>query len=58
MSWTVAVEKDGEDMILPLPDDLIEQAGWKIGDTLVWDVQPDGTIFLSKKEENGIERNI
>ena len=58
MTWTVTVEEDGDDFILPLPDDLLEQAGWKIGDTLVWDVRPNGRIFLSKKEENGSERNI
>jgi bifunctional DNA-binding transcriptional regulator/antitoxin component of YhaV-PrlF toxin-antitoxin module len=49
--WTVTLEEDGEDLILPFPPDLLEQTGWKEGDTLLWDVKEDGSIILSKKEE-------
>ena len=32
--WTAYVEKDGDDFILPLPEDLLNQLDWKAGDTL------------------------
>lgn len=57
-SWTITLEEDGEDLILPFPPDLLEQTGWKEGDVLLWDMKEDGRIVLSKKEENGIERNL
>jgi len=47
--WTAYVEQDGEDMILPLPPDMLKELGWKAGDTLLWDVREDGSIHLSKK---------
>jgi bifunctional DNA-binding transcriptional regulator/antitoxin component of YhaV-PrlF toxin-antitoxin module len=49
--WTVTLEEDGEDLILPFPPDLLEHTGWKEGDILLWDVKDDGSIILSKKEE-------
>lgn len=54
-SWSITLEEDGEDLILPFPDDLLEQVGWKEGDVLIWDMKDDGSVILSKKEENGIE---
>ena len=47
--WTAYVEQDGDDLILPLPDDLLEQLEWKIGDVLIWDVREDGSVVLTKK---------
>ena len=49
MTWTAYVQQDGDDLILPLPDDLLEQMGWKVGDVLVWDVKENGTVILTKK---------
>ena len=51
-SWTLEVEEDHEtgDAILKFPDDLLETAGWKEGDTLEWKDLGDGTWQLSKKE--------
>ena len=47
--WTAYVEQDGEDLVLPLPDDLLGELGWKTGDTLIWDLREDGSIVLTKK---------
>lgn len=47
--WTAYVRQDGDDLIIPLPDDLFEQLDWKVGDALVWDVQEDGRVFIRKK---------
>ena len=50
-SWTLTVEEDLEtgDAILQFPPDLLEQAGWKEGDTLEWKDRGDGSWSLEKK---------
>ena len=50
MKWTVTLEEDGDDLILPLPDDLLQQAGWKSGDTIQWIDNGDGSWTMKKKE--------
>lgn len=47
--WTVTVEQDGEDLILPLPQDMLDAVGWKPNDTLVWTDNQDGSWSLNKK---------
>jgi hypothetical protein len=49
--WTVKLEEDLEtgDLILPFPLDLLEQAGWKEGDTIIWKMQENGSCILEKK---------
>jgi hypothetical protein len=50
-TWTLIVEEDPEtgDSILQFPPDLLEQAGWKEGDTLEWTDRGDGSWSLEKK---------
>ena len=50
-SWTLTVEEDPEtgDAILQFPTDLLEQTGWKEGDTLEWTDRGDGSWSLEKK---------
>ncbi len=36
-SWVVELIEDGEDLILPLSDEILEHTGWQTGDTLVWE---------------------
>ena len=45
-TWTVTVDENG---VLTFPPDLMEQVGWKIGDTLLWTDNSDGTWNLTKK---------
>jgi hypothetical protein len=54
-NWTVSVEEDPEtgDLILPLPPDLLEEAGWKEGDSLNWIDQKDGSWQLKKVDTTG-----
>jgi hypothetical protein len=49
-TWTITVEEDPEtgECILPFPEDLLEQAGWKEGDTLEWKEASDGAWTLTK----------
>ena len=52
MSYIVKLEEDSEtgDLILPLPEKLLEETGWKTGDTLDWKDNGDGTFSMTKKE--------
>ena len=50
--WTVTVEEaeDGSgDLVMPLPQDFLDQQGWKEGDTLEWTDRGDGSWSLEKK---------
>lgn len=46
----VNFDEQTEDYFIQLPEDLLEETGWKTGDTLKWEEKDDGTITLSKKE--------
>ena len=48
--WTVTIEEDPEtgDLILPLPQDLLDTQGWVEGDTLDWQDNGDGSWSLQK----------
>lgn len=50
-SWTLTVEEDPEtgDGILTFPEDLLEQVGWREGDTIEWIDCKDGSWQLKKK---------
>jgi hypothetical protein len=50
-SWTVTVEtaEDGSgDLVLPLPQDLLDLQGWVEGDTLDWKDNENGSWSLTK----------
>jgi hypothetical protein len=51
--WIVTVEEDPEtgELILPFPEDFLEQAGWKEGDTLEWNEEDNSSWSLKKKSE-------
>jgi hypothetical protein len=50
-SWTLTVEEDPEtgEAILQFPPEMLEQVGWKEGDTLEWRDRGDGSWSLEKK---------
>lgn len=50
-SYTVTVEEDGDDLILPIPEELLKELQWNTGDVLEWDLQLDNTIILRKSDE-------
>lgn len=53
-TWTVPVESDPEnpdDLLITIPDELLENAGWKPGDTLVWIIEGDSVILKKKEDE-------
>ena len=50
-SWTVSIEQDGEDLVLPLPQDMLDEVGWKPGDNLEWVDRGDGTWEIRQKPQ-------
>ena len=52
-SWEVIIEEDPEtgDAILPLPQDMLDEVGWKSGDNLNWIDRGDGSWEIRKVEE-------
>lgn len=52
-TWTITVEQDPEtgELILPLPEDMLELQGWKEGDILEWVDNKDGSWSLQKVNE-------
>jgi len=51
-SWTVQVRENGKtkELYLEFPEGCIDQMGWDIGDTLIWDDLTDGSWSLKKKQ--------
>lgn len=47
----VRLEEDPEtgDLILPFPDDMLDELGWQEGDTLEW-LEEDNQFVLRKKQ--------
>ena len=50
-TWTVVIEEEGEDLILPFPQEMLDEVGWKPGDNLEWVDRGDGTWEIRKKLE-------
>jgi hypothetical protein len=50
-SYTATVQHDPEtdELAIPLPQELLDQLGWTVGDTLTWTDNKDGSFTLSKK---------
>lgn len=55
LRWTVTVLEDGEDLVLPLPVEMLETLGWDTGDKLKWALGEDGTWTLRKQEQSAPE---
>lgn len=56
--WIITLEEadDGSgDLVLPLTDEIMESAGWKIGDTLEWIDNKNGSWTLRRKDANPAE---
>ena len=51
--WIIDLEEakdDSGDLIMPLPQDLLESAGWKEGDILEWKDLGNGSWSLTKQQ--------
>lgn len=52
--YTIVLEEDPEtgDLILPLTDEILAEVGWKIGDTLKWIDNKNGSWTIRKTNED------
>ena len=51
-SWIVEVKQDGKskELYLEFPVGSMDQAGWDVGDDLIWEELDEKTWSISKKE--------
>lgn len=51
--YEVIIQEDPEtgDLILPIPQPVLDSLGWKEGDDVKFDIREDGTFLLQRKEE-------
>lgn len=47
---TLPIEKHGDDLVMTFDDELLEELGWNVGDDIDWEIQPDGSVTLTKYE--------
>jgi hypothetical protein len=50
-NWTVVLEEDPDtgDLIMPIPQEVLDLQGWSEGDVLVWKDNQNGSWSLTKK---------
>lgn len=53
-TWIVSLEEDPEtgDLVMPIPDEALAANGWRIGDTLTWNIDDEGTVTLTRDAES------
>lgn len=52
-AYTATVEEDENgDAIIPLPQEMLDELGWKEGDTLDWKANEDGSFSITKLEKS------
>lgn len=47
-TWTIELEEDGDDIILPLPQEVLDHLDLQEGDVLKWSDNGNGTFSLTK----------
>jgi hypothetical protein len=50
-SWIITLEECGEDLVLPLSDEILKAVGWQIGDTITWEKGVGESWTLKKKNK-------
>lgn len=58
-NWTIELQDDPEtgDLILPFPEDMLKETGWKEGDVLDWKDNQNGSWSLIKRVYNSNMNN-
>ena len=53
-SWIIEVQQDGKtkELYIEFPPDALDQVGWDVGDTVIWEELPSGTGYSLKKKES------
>lgn len=54
-TFTVEVlqsDEDPDDCMIPIPDELMKEQGWNIGDELSFEINTDYSIIMRKSNDN------
>ena len=53
-SWIVEVQENGKtkELFIEFPPGCIDQVGWDVGDTVIWEELPNGNWSLVKKVDD------
>ena len=51
----IVYDKETDEYILPLGNDVCDAVGWHVGDTIYWHDNGDGTYTLTKKDDKRLE---
>jgi bifunctional DNA-binding transcriptional regulator/antitoxin component of YhaV-PrlF toxin-antitoxin module len=54
-SWTLSVDEEG---LLTFPPEVLEELGWKEGDTLLWEDGKDGSWILTKQVDSNSNKSV
>ena len=57
-TFITKVVQDGDDLIMPFPDSLMESMEWKEGDVLEWSVHSDRAILRKVDDPTNILRTL
>lgn len=60
-TWTVKLQEDGDDVILPLPQEVIDHLDLQERDVLNWVDNGDGTFSITKGKydsDSGLTENL
>ena len=49
---TVQEDPDTKELYIQFTDEMLNELGWKEGDTIKWTEQPDGSWVLTKQKES------
>ena len=48
-SYTVTLEEENDDLLLPIPEDILKKLGWNEGDELEWDINEENNSIILRK---------
>jgi hypothetical protein len=50
-TYVVKLEEDENgDLLLPFPDELLNDMGWKEGTVLYWEINDNGQVIIKEKD--------
>lgn len=50
--WTGTVIEENGELLLVFSKEMLNDLGWKEGDTIVWDMDENNKVVIAKKEKD------
>jgi bifunctional DNA-binding transcriptional regulator/antitoxin component of YhaV-PrlF toxin-antitoxin module len=57
-TYVTTVIEEGDNLVLPFPDSLMEDMGWKAGDVLEWTVEKDHATIRKVEDPTLVMRAL